>query len=81
MLNTYSTEFFATCPNGGAYILYRLKIETKAMVMVEDIVAWCEATKTGFHEDIADAMHKRFGGSQTLTANHHGVTIETTRTP
>lgn len=78
-MNAYTTEFFATCPNGGARIKYRLRIETREMLMAEDIVNACEETDEGFHEEIADAMLKRFGGVQKLVAEHHGVTIETTR--
>ena len=78
-MNAYTTEFFAACPNGGHRIKYRLRIETRDMLMAEDIVSACEATDEGFHEEIADAMLKRFGGVQTLVAEHHGVTIETTR--
>lgn len=78
-MNAYTTEFFATCPNGGARIKYRLRIETRDMLMAEDIIAALEATYEGFHEEIADDLLKRFGGVQTLVADHHGVTIETTR--
>lgn len=78
-MNAYTTEFFALCPNGGARIKYRLRIETREMLMAEDIIIACEATGEGFHEEIADAMLKRFGGVQTLVADHHGVTIETKR--
>lgn len=78
-MNAYTTEFFANCPNGGARIKYRLRIETRDMLMTEDITAAVEATDEGFHEEIADQMFQRFGGVQTLVADHHGVTIETTR--
>ena len=78
-MNAYTTEFFANCPNGGRRIKYRLRIETRDMLMAEDILSACDATDEGFHEGIADAMLKRFGGVQTLVAEHHGVTIETTR--
>lgn len=78
-MNAYSVEFFATCPNGKARIKYRLRIETRDMLMAEDILAACELTADGFHEEIADAMLQRFGGVQTMVADHHGVTIETTR--
>jgi hypothetical protein len=78
-VNAYTTEFFARCPNNNIRIKYRLRIETREMLSVEDIVAAVELPDEGYHEEIADQMLKRFGGVQTLVAEHHGVTIETTR--
>ena len=46
---------------------------------MEDILKEVEDIQKGFHEDIADRLQRRFGGSQTLVADHHGVRIETTR--
>lgn len=77
--NTYTTEFFANCPNNGIRIKYRLRIESPIPISVEQITAAVEATGEGFHEDIADAFAQRLRGYQVLTADHHGVTIETTR--
>jgi hypothetical protein len=79
-MNTYTTEFFATCPNNGIRIRYRLRIETRAALPVEQIIAAVESVGEVFHEDLADQLHRQFGGLQTLTADHHSVTIETTRT-
>lgn len=58
---------------------YRLRIEIETMIPVEQILATVEAIDDGFHEDIADGLLDRFGGTQTLVADHHGVTIETIR--
>lgn len=80
MVNTYSTDFFAKCPTNGVRIAYRLKIETRDVVAVEEIIEFVESVRLGFHEDIADSLFAKFGGLQTLTADHHGVTIETKRT-
>ena len=77
--NAYTTEFFATCPNNGTRVKYRLRIETHEMLAVEDIVATVENVGDSFHEELADEMLKRFGGKQMMVADHHGVTIETTR--
>ena len=79
-MNAYSTEFFATCPNNGIRIKYHLRIQTYETLAVEAILAALEATSEGFHEEVADELFARFGGVQTLVADHHGVTIETTRT-
>lgn len=79
-MNIYTTEFFATCPNNGVRIKYTLRIETTAVIVVEHILAATESYTTDFHEHIADALHGRFGGKQTLVADHHSVTIETVRT-
>lgn len=78
-MNAYTTEFFAACPNNGIRIKYRLRIETRQVLSVEEILAALDATDEGYHEEIADAMAERFGGVQTLTAEHHGILIETTR--
>jgi hypothetical protein len=79
-LNAYTVSFYANCPNNNIRIGYRLRIETYEVIGVEDLIATVEAVGKGYHEEIADDMHKRFGGVQTMTAEHHGVTIETTRT-
>lgn len=78
-MNAYTTEFFSNRPNNGLRIRYRLRIETREVIPVEQITAAVESVSEGFHEGIADDMLRRFGGVQTLTADHHGVTIETTR--
>lgn len=78
-MNAYSTKFFANCPNNGIRIEYSLRIETRDQIMVEDILSALDAIGEGFHEEIADDLLKRFGGVQKLVADHHGVTVETTR--
>lgn len=78
-MNTYKTKFFAKCPANGIRVEFELTINTGSVIPVEDILAEVEGIKTGFHEEIADSLQQRFGGSQTLIADHHGVRIETTR--
>lgn len=79
-LNSYTTEFFCNCPNNGIRIKYRLRIEkTQEMLSVEELIAAVESLDDQFHEELADELLRRFGGKQTLIAEHHGVTIETTR--
>lgn len=79
-MNAYTTEFFAACPNNGLRIKYRLRIETREVIAVERIIDKVQGMRSGYHETIADDLLAAFGGVQTLIADHHGVTIETTRT-
>ena len=79
-MNSYTTEFFSVCPNNGNRIKYKLRIDTHEAIQVEQIIAAVESESEGFHEEIADKLLNRFGGRQTLIADHHGVTIESTRT-
>lgn len=76
--NTYTTSFFATCPNNGIRVHYHLSIVSETMLAVEEIMAAVHAITSGFHEDIADAL-MALGGQQTLNADHHGVHITTYR--
>ena len=78
-MNAYTTEFFATCPNNGIRIKYLFRIESRVVIPVEQIIAKVDSLCEGFHEEIADELLLAFGGIQTLTAEHHGVGIETTR--
>lgn len=78
-MNTYTTTFFAVCPNNDIRISYELTITTGRVIHVEDIVAEVETIKIGLHEDIADQLVANLGGAQVLKANHHGVHIETIR--
>lgn len=79
-MNTYRVEFFKLCSTNGVRISYSLRIETQRTILVEDLLAAVEAPGAQYHEDLADALVRRFGGRQTLTAMHHGVHIETERT-
>jgi hypothetical protein len=78
-MNAYTTEFFAACPNNSVRIKYRLRIETTEVLSVEELTEAVQATDEGYHEEIADQMLARFGGTQMMVADHHGVTIETLR--
>jgi hypothetical protein len=48
------------------------------MIFVEEIQK-ATADLEGYHEALADDLFAKFGGSQRLTAHHHGTDIETTR--
>jgi len=78
-VNTYRSEFFAACPTNGVRIKYSLQISTVKTIRVEDLIIAMEGIDQMYHEEIADEFCNRFGGMQTLTAEHHGVQIETLR--
>lgn len=78
-MNAYIVEFFARCPTNDIRIAYCLRIETQEVIRVESIVDAVDQIRSGFHEAIADDLHAALGGTQTIIADHHGVTIETTR--
>jgi len=80
-MNTYSTRFFCRCPNNDVRIEYALRIQTFATLSVERLLDGIEidSDEARYHEELADILVRRFGGVQTLIADHHGVTIETIR--
>lgn len=79
MSNTYTVHFYAECPTNRARISYTLQITSRSMIPVEEILTAADSTHEGYHEEIADDMLKRFGGTQKLEAEHHGVHISTLR--
>lgn len=73
----YTQPFWATCPNNGRTVNYTLTIESRRMIMVEDIQK-AVSEVSGYHEQIARALRKRFKGTtQTLEAHHHGTNVKT----
>lgn len=79
-MNIYSSSFTSLCPVNHAKISYTWQLSTAQVITVEDINAALRSVPIcGLHEDIADELHKRFGGSQVITAIHHGVRIVTVR--
>jgi len=78
-MNSYTTEFFSFCPTNNVRIKYCLVIQTDKVIMVEDIIDEVMLHHRGYHEEIADQLHRTFGGRQILVAEHHGVKIETVR--
>jgi len=77
-MNIYRHRFVSKCPANGEQIVYDLTIESTTMIRIEEIREIVLTHKTGWHEDIADALC-RVGGKQTLVAEHDGITIETRR--
>lgn len=82
-MNRYSYEFEARCPSDGDLVRYSLEMVSAQRIMAEEIVSACtEGTATPvFHEDLADQLARKFGGSHTLSATHRGVKIVTMRGP
>ena len=78
-MNKYRTKFTSLCPVNDKQITYELEIRHTEMIVVEDILEAVSKFLVGYHENIADLLFKKFGGEQTLTANHHGVVIQTER--
>jgi hypothetical protein len=78
-MNTYTAKFWAACPVNSLAIDYTLTIKTDRQILVEAIQDRLAHIGQGFHEDIADALLKSFGGEQVLEAMHHGVHIKTER--
>ena len=78
-MNIYRYQFVSHCPNNQLPIIYSLEIETDEVIHVEHIVTAAALHDSAYHEEIADDLHERFKGRQTLKAHHHGVDIETRR--
>jgi hypothetical protein len=78
-VNVYTQIFEAICPNNDARVTYTLRIESPAMIKVEDLQLSVAGLKQGFHEEFADTLFRRFGGAHTMDAIHHGTHIRTVR--
>jgi hypothetical protein len=80
-MNIYRYQFVANCPTNDKPIIYSLTVETLETIYVEHLMTACALIESDYHEDIADKLSERFKGFQTLKAHHHGVDIETHRSP
>jgi hypothetical protein len=78
-VNKYEITFVVCCPVNNKQIAYYLQIETINTIMVEDLISFCNAQSSKFHEELADELSIKFGGNQKMTAFHHGVQITTER--
>jgi len=78
-LNTYTTKFLLTCIVNQKPVEHFLTISTQRVIVVEELLFFIKNLEPAFHEIIADKLAEKFGGKQTLVANHHGVTISTER--
>jgi len=79
-VNVYSQKFTARCPVDGSIVDYSWTLHTCNTYMAEELRRIADGFAEGLHERIADALHGRFGGQQTLEATHAGdVHIKTLR--
>ena len=78
-MNTYKYNFEIECPNNSQRIAYRVEITVDRVIMAENIVSFFLSYTAAYHEEIADASYETFGGYQVISAQHHGVDIETRR--
>jgi len=79
-MNKYTYQFISACPANGEHIVYLLDIVSEHMIHVEKIKTACALHRIGYHESIADSLADTFKDClQVLSANHHGVQIETIR--
>ncbi len=78
-MNTYTTKFLLTCIVNQKPVEHFLTISTQRVIVVEELLFFIKNLEPAFHEIIADKLAEKFGGKQTLVANHHGVTISTER--
>jgi hypothetical protein len=78
-VNIYTQRFSAICPKNKQRVEYRLQIETHDTIRVEDLQEHVNEIGSDYHESIADELHEKFGGTQTLDAHHHGTDIRTLR--
>ena len=80
-MNTYETTFTVKCPNDSESVKYKLLVESDDLIFVEDINAAIRVVESfgGFHEKIADYIYTRSQCRLTITAEHQGVKVTTTR--
>lgn len=78
-MNTYRTEFSALCPQHGTRLKFRLAIHSRDAIAVDDIRGATKDVRAIGHEALADQLYERLGGTQYMTADHHGVVISTRR--
>lgn len=75
-MNTYRTQFAATCPSDGQRIIYSLEMRTVETVMVEKINDALDDIKEDYQESIATRLAESFPRcSISLRAVHQGVEI------
>lgn len=75
-MNTYRTQFTATCPADGQRIVYSLEMETNETVMVEAINDALDEITEDYQESIAQRLHESFPQCAIrLQGVHQGVEI------
>ena len=77
-MNIYGYTFMCKCPNDDAEIEYTLLIQHDEMILVEDIIKACKFPAS-YQEEIADKLRKLLPGKISVSAEHQGVEVTTTR--
>ena len=77
-MNIYGYTFKVRCPNDDAEIEYTLLIQHNEMILVEDIIKACKFPPS-YQEDIADKLRELLPGKISISAEHQGVEVTTTR--
>jgi hypothetical protein len=66
-MNIYRHTFPAVCPADGNLVVYRLEIQSSALIHVEHIKAATALIRAGWHAQIADHLADTLGGDQTIS--------------
>jgi len=75
-VNTYRTQFAATCPSDGQRIIYSLEMRTAETVMVEQINDALDEIREDYQENIATRLAESFPQCAiSLQGVHQGVEI------
>ena len=77
--NKYAWRFEGVCPINGGVDNYFATLEMEGMVVVEDLLEYCEKRRgtPTFQEDWAKGLCEAFGGKVVLRCHHRGgVLIE-----
>lgn len=77
-MNIYRHQFVSKCPIDLEPIIYSLEIYKDDFISAEAIEKACKVEMT-LHENLANNLHREFGGRQVLKARHGRVDIETIR--
>lgn len=81
-MNTYRTQFAATCPSDGQQIIYSLEMRTAETVMVEQINDALDEIREDYQESIANRLFEMFPRCEIrLKAVHQGVDVESVLGP
>ena len=72
--NEYKWTFEGLCPVDNGSDKYWATLETEKMVVVEDLLAYCEkhSTTPTFQEAWTTNLAGKFGGTVTLLGHHRG---------
>lgn len=77
-MNIYRIQFVSECPINGEMVIYNLEISKDDFIAAESIEKAVNV-KMVLHENLANNLHREFGGRQVMTAKHGCVEIQTIR--